>query len=48
MAKKAIDSEYLASVWERINSVFLEQETTKMKVAKSADLTGKFYHPIEI
>ncbi len=41
MAKKAIDSEYLASVWERINSVFLEQETTKMEVAKKCGFDRK-------
>lgn len=45
MPKKAIDSEYLSSVWMRINSVITEQSTNKKEVAKKCGFDRKdLYH----
>lgn len=45
MARKAIDSEYLSSVWGRINSVITEQRTNKKVVAEKCGFSRKnLYH----
>ena len=45
MARKAIDSEYLSSVWGWINSVITEQRTNKKVVAEKCGFGRKdLYH----
>lgn len=41
MSKKAIDSEYLVNVWERINSVIAEQGTNKKAIAEKCGFERK-------
>lgn len=41
MAKKAIDSEYLSCVWERINDVLSEQMTNKTAIAEKCGFDRK-------
>ena len=41
MARKSIDSEYLSSVWMRIDSVFSEQKVAKYKIAEKCGFDRK-------